>query len=276
MSGTKLLLAVLLLLASGGCQKPPRGLDPVILSLGEEVVRRSDFEKHVAGLEKEGAGALGPEVRRALLETYLEERVLVLEARARGLLASGAAPEEEQRAVQKLLSETAVAGVEITDAEVAAFYRDHEGEFQRPEVVTLRQVLVATQNEARDVRRRLRKMPRSFEVLARTLSRGPEAGAGGLMGSFSAGQLPPELEEAAFALPVGATSAIVETALGFHVLRVEARQPARTLSLEDAQGRIREILARRQSDRKVRQFVSDLMVRAKVNHAAAETPSRPS
>ncbi len=275
MLATKLLPPLLLLLANEGCQRS-RSVDPVILSLGEEVVRRSDFEKHVAGLEKEGAGTLGPEVRRALLETYLEERVLVLEARARGLLGARAGPEEERRGVQELLSETAVAGVEITDGEVTAYYRDHQGEFQRPEVVTLRQILVPTPNEARDVRRRLQKEPRSFEVLARTLSRGPEAGAGGLMGVFSAGQLPRELEQAAFGLPVGATSAIVETALGFHVLRVEAREPARTLSLEDAQGRIREILARRKSDRKVRQFVSDLMARAKVNHAAAETPSRPS
>ncbi len=140
----------------------------------------------------------------------------------------------------------------------------------------MRQILVRTQNEARDVRRRLQKEPRSFEVLARTLSLGPEAGAAGLMGVFSRGQLPLELEAAAFGLPPGGTSAIVETSLGFHVLRVESREPARTLDLEEAQGRLREILARLKSDRRVRQFVSDLMARAKVNHAAAQTPSRPS
>jgi hypothetical protein len=59
-------------------------------------------------------------------------------------------------------------------------------------------------------------------------------------------------------------------------LRVEAREAARSLSLEEAQGRIHDILLRKKSDRKVRQFVSDLMARAKVNHAAAQTVSRPS
>ena len=47
------------------------------------------------------------------------------------------------------------------------------------------------------------------------------------MGTFARGQLPAELEAAAFALPAGGTSDIVATSLGYHVLRVEARQEAR-------------------------------------------------
>ena len=57
--------------------------DPVLLTLGDQTVRRSDFERHVASVEARGGGTLDPEVRRAMLEPYLEERVLVLEARAR-------------------------------------------------------------------------------------------------------------------------------------------------------------------------------------------------
>lgn len=271
----RLLPVVLALVASGSC-RDSRPADPVILAMGDDVVRRSEFDKHVAALEAAGEDVLAPEVRRALLDSYLEERVLVLEARARGLLAPGAGPEEERRGVQRLLAETALAGLEVSDDEIASYYGEHRAEFERPETVTVRQILVSTLNEARDVRRRLQKEPRSFEVLARTLSRGPEAGQGGLMGAFARGQLPAELERASFALPPGGTSGIVETSLGFHVLRVEAREPARALGLEEAQGRIREILLRVKSDREVRQFVSDLMARAKVNHAAAQTAARPS
>ena len=57
--------------------------------------------------------------------------------------------------------------------------------------MTLRQILVPTETEARDVRRRLQKDPKSFEALARARSKAPEAAAGGLMGTFSRGQLPP-------------------------------------------------------------------------------------
>jgi parvulin-like peptidyl-prolyl isomerase len=264
------LLALLLVVSCGG----PRLADPVILALGDQTVRKSDFDRHVATLESRGGVAVSPEVRRALFDSFLEERVQVLEARSRGLVDAQAGPDEERRAVERLLAD--VSRVEVTDEEVARYYGEHAEEFKKPESVTVRQILVATLNEARDVRRRLVKEPKAFEALAHSLSRGPEAPGGGLMGTFSRGQLPPELEAAAFALAVGGTSEIVETPLGFHVLRVEAREPERGTSLAEAQGAIRQILSRQKSDRKVREFVSDLLARAKVNHAAADSPPRPS
>ena len=135
-----------------------------------------------------------------MLDSFIEERVLILEARARGLLKLGASPEEEQLAAQQLLSEAARSRAVVNDAEIAAYYAAHAAELAQPETVALRQILVPTENEARDVRRRLSKEAKSFEMLAQTRSRAPEASAGGLMGSFTRGQLPPELEAVAFAL----------------------------------------------------------------------------
>ena len=80
----------------------------------------------------------------------------------------------------------------------------------------------------------------------------------------------------AFALPEGGTSDIVESSLGFHVLRVDAREPAREETLPEVSGRIRALLLRQKADQNVRAFVSELMSKAKVNHAAAVVPSRPS
>ena len=96
------------------------------------------------------------------------------------------------------------------------------------------------------------------------------------MGTFARGQLPEELEAAAFGLPKGGISAIVETNLGFHILRAEERQAAREETLEEAAPRIRARLEGQAAERNVRQFVSDLMAKAKVNHAAATASSRPS
>lgn len=253
-----------------------RQTDPVILSLDDQVVRRSDFERHVAELETRGGNRLGPEVKRALLETFLEERVLVLEARSRGLLGPRATPEEERQAVQKLIVDATRPTPPPTDEEVAAYYHEHTSELEVPETVTLRQILVPTLNEARDVQRRLLKQPKSFETLARSASRGPEAAGGGLMGVFARGQLPPPLEAAAFSLSPGAVSEIVETSFGYHILRVESREPARAPSLPESQARIRALLSRQKSDQKARQYVADLLARAKVNHEAARIPSRPS
>jgi hypothetical protein len=268
------LRVVALLAASGlalaGCEEK----DPVILRLDGDVVRRSDFERHLAAVTR-GLGPVDPAARRGILDAFLEERALVIEARERGHLPPGADPDEEPRAVARLLAE-AVHPAPVTEDEVAAYYQAHAAELAVPETVTLRQIVVATLNEARDVRRRLSRNPMAFEVIARTQSKGEEAGAGGYMGPFQRGQLPPELEAAAFALPEGGTSEPIQTGLGYHVLRVESRQPARAPTLDEARERIRARLATAKRAEAERAFLAEVLARAKVNHEAALRPSPPS
>lgn len=256
------------------CGESPSA-DPAILSLRGQVVRRSDFERYLASVEARD-GALPSAVREALLDTYLERRVLVLEARAQGLLPPDAKDEDEPFAVQRLVDRHLASRVQIGEDEIGRRYAEHPAECASPETVTLRQILVGTPNVARDMRRRVRKDPKNFDVLARTASRAPEAAAGGLMGTFARGQLPAELEPPAFALGPGQTSEVIETPLGFHVLRVDARQAARQASFEECKERLRATLIRQKSDQEVRQFVAGLLARAKVNHEAAQVrPSRP-
>jgi len=262
---SRILIFGLALYGSSSCASRNAGPDPPILSLGDQQIRRSEFERHLSDLVRRGAD---PTLRREFLGPFLEERVIVLEARARGLVKPGATPEEEKAAVEALLSQ-ALPSPAVSDAEVAQYQQDHADEFRRPETVTVRQILVPTENEARDMRRRLVRDPKSFDLLARTRSRSPEASTGGLMGTFERGQLPSELENAAFALPAGGTSDIVRSPLGFHVLRVESRQPAREEALDESASRIRNQLLRDKTAKAVRAFVQQLLSRAKVNHEVA-------
>lgn len=250
--------------------------DPVILALGDQTVRRSDFQRHLQALEKRGGAPLAPEVRTALLGPFLEERILVLEARSRGLLPAHSSSEEEQAAIRKLLQGSVLAGVTVEPAEIEAYYKEHAEECRAPESVTLRQILVPTESEALEVLRRVRRDPKSFGSLARSRSHSPEASSGGVLGSFARGQLPAELEAAAFALSPGGTSEVVKTSLGCHILRLDARKPARDRPLEECRDEIRALLARRKSDQTVSKFVQGLLARAKVNHEAAEAPPRDS
>lgn len=251
-----------------------RSKDPVILALGGQVVRRSDFDRHLASLEAKGGAPLPPDVRRALLQPYLEERAPVLEARARGLLGATSTPEEERAAVERLLGDAVVGQAEPSDEEVSTYFRDHAADLRVPERVWVRQILVPTENEARDVRRRLQKDPMSFEVLARTLSRSPEASTGGVMGSFARGELPAELEAVAFALAPREGTDVARTSLGWHVVRVDRREAAREPTLRESRERIRGELRRRKSDEAWRSYVRALLARAKVNHETFDPAPR--
>jgi parvulin-like peptidyl-prolyl isomerase len=269
-------LAAVALLGLGlpsSCARSAPG-DPVILELGDRQVRRSEFEAHLAQLERQGV-VMEPTVRSSLLTAFLERRILVLEAQAQGLRRGADTPEAEQTAVQQLLDRAVGSKVQVSDDEIAAYFTEHQSEYAQPETITLRQILVPTDNQARDVKRRLQKDPKQFEALAQSHSRGPEAGQGGLMGVFSPGQLPAELETAAFALATGETSAVVSTPLGHHVLRVDARQPARSADLAECRDRIRARLTAAKSERLQREFVAGLLARAKVNNEAAQARTAP-
>jgi peptidyl-prolyl cis-trans isomerase C len=248
--------------------------DPAILSLDGTVVRRSDFERHLSAIAARGLGPIAPEARAGLLDAFLEQRALAIAAQERGLLAPGASEEEEQRAVRRLLAEV-VPVPEVSEADIAAYHEAHAASLAVKEAVALRQILVGTLNEARDVKRRLARDPKAFDTLARTRSKGPEASSGGFMGVFERGQLPPELEAAAFSLPEGRTSDPIETSLGYHVLRVDSRQAPRELSLEETRDRIRTLLQRERRAEAERAYVAGLLARAKVNHDAALRPYPP-
>lgn len=243
--------------------------NPVVLRLGSGEVRRAAFLAEVARFEARGGAPLAPEAKRGLLEDFLAERVVELEARATGRLPPGASDEQTRAAVQELLAEAAAGAAPVGDAEVAKAFEARRESYRTEETVTLSQILVPTLNEARDVLRLLRKAPREFEQLARARSRGPEASQGGRLGAFGRGQLPPALEQAAFRLAPGAIAEIVETPFGFHVLRLDERTPAAEPVLAEVADRVRAELERERADQALRAYVRGLLARAEVNYEAA-------
>jgi parvulin-like peptidyl-prolyl isomerase len=92
------------------------------------------------------------------------------------------------------------------------------------EQVHARHILVATEEEARQVLERL-KAGEDFAQLARELSRDTaSAKNGGDLGWIGRGMTVEPFEKAAFALEVGRWSEPVQTQFGFHIIQVLERE----------------------------------------------------
>ncbi len=79
-------------------------------------------------------------------------------------------------------------------------------------------ILVKTETEAKAVKARLDKGEK-FAAIAKEVSLCPSGKDGGDLGKFGRGQMVKEFEKAAFELEKGATSGLVKTQFGYHIIK---------------------------------------------------------
>jgi peptidyl-prolyl cis-trans isomerase D len=143
--------------------------------------------------------------------------------------------------------------VTVTEQEIKEYYNYNINSFKIPEKVCARHILFrlkedATKEETAKVRKKAEavlKQARAgtdFAKLAKEYSEGPTRKDGGDLGCFSKGRMVKPFEEAAFKLKKGEISDLVKTQFGFHIIKVEDIQPAKTKTLDEVRSQIENIL----------------------------------
>jgi parvulin-like peptidyl-prolyl isomerase len=101
-----------------------------------------------------------------------------------------------------------------------------------------RALFSSTEEKARAMLDKL-KAGEDFCALAKAESVDPGSAAReGDLGIRFRGELPAELEEPAFSLPVGTLSGVIRTPMGFGILKIEARQEARPRPYPEIRGEV--------------------------------------
>jgi peptidyl-prolyl cis-trans isomerase C len=119
--------------------------------------------------------------------------------------------------------------------------------------------------KAQDIRKKI-SGGEDFEDAARKYSQDPgSAPKGGDLGFIVKGQMVKTFERAAFALPVGGVSDVVQTEFGYHIIKVEEKKAPSKLRLEDVKDDLKEYLFRSAAREQYNQFVDGLRKKAVVD-----------
>ena len=177
----------------------------------------------------------------------------------------------EDMMVERLLAREVGRNVSVSSAEVKRYYQAHPQEFQKPDQVRARQIVVGTEAEAQRVMEILQSGS-DFAAVAREKSTAPEAEHGGDLGYFAMGDMPSEFN-VVFSLPLGGISGIVKSPYGFHIFKLEDKRQAGKIGLDEAYKEIAVKLRREKEDRRYKQWLTELRSRTKfeVNYRALET-----
>ncbi len=176
----------------------------------------------------------------------------------------------EDMMIERLLARDINKRVSVSSAEVRRYYQANLHQFEKPEQVRVRQIVVATENDAEKVRDLLRAGS-DFSTVARARSTAPEAEKGGDLGYFARGDMPGEFN-VVFGLQKGETSGIIKSAYGYHIFRLEDRRKAGRISLDEAYREIAEKLQREKEDKRYKAWLKELRSRTKfeVNYQVLE------
>lgn len=257
------------------------------------------------------------QLRMALLAEMIDQRVALQYAHHLGIAAPESALEGEMRVAQVRapgepagrlrrrfarqwvlahLFARAIGPVQISPAEIAAYYHAHPGEFTVAEPrYHVREILVATHPgpgprpagapsltmaRAREQLKKIRAALQAgtpFATVAREYSDSQAtAESGGDLGlipeSALTAETPGTLRQALLLLQPGQVSPPVATARGFYLLKLVAKQMPGTQQLSDptVQARIKQILAAQRRQTRKTAFMTVLRDRARVRNYLAE------
>jgi peptidyl-prolyl cis-trans isomerase D len=162
---------------------------------------------------------------------------------------------EKRKARYIIINAANTPGVKVTDDDLKQYYKQHAAEYDIPERVHVRHILVKTppgadqktvdaaKAKAEDLLKQIQGGG-NFEELAKKNSDDTgSAQKGGELPPFQHGAMVPEFEQAAFALQTkGQLSGLVKSQYGFHIVQLIDKEPAHTKSFEEVKAEIEPIV----------------------------------
>lgn len=167
-----------------------------------------------------------------------------------------------QMTINKVLSE-----VTVTDEEAKKYYEENKSQFDKPETVSAKHILVDSEELCFEVKTRIENGELSFEDAAKEYSTCPSNAQGGSLGVFGRGMMVPEFEDAAFKLELEKVSDPVKTQFGYHLIKVDAKNEAKTSSFDEVKDKVVKQLIQKNQEKKYMDLIKELENKYEVKRA---------
>ena len=266
----------------------PASAGPAVARLGNQQIDLAELKSVLASLPAESREQL--RANRGALETWLRSRLAqkaVLEqADAQGWRQRPEVEQQTRAAAEQIvfrdymLSVSQVPADYPSAAELQQAYDSGKAQWVTPPLYRVSQIFLAVNDpqnldavrrQAQDLSRRAQATPGDFAALATQFSQDPDTAArGGDSGLQPLQQLVPEVRGTVSRLKVGAVSDAVQSAAGFHVLKLTAQQPARTATLDELRERLTQALRAQRQEQIAKAYLEGMLNTATLSIDGAE------
>ena len=209
------------------------------------------------------------------VEDMLKRRSMTLQQLKSALVKEGSSYEiyrkelKEYLMKQRLAAKEVRSRISVSDDEIGEYYGTHRQEYEGEEAVKIQQMLIHFPQKKDDqvintLRERAEgivkelKSGGTFEKVASEHASDVESQGGADLGFIQKGTMLREVDEVAFRLKVGEYSGVIESSVGFHIIKVIDRRGAGLKSLGSVRDEIREELEKQKLDRKIQEWIQDL------------------
>jgi peptidyl-prolyl cis-trans isomerase SurA len=221
------------------------------IEIKEEEVEK-EFQEFKAKMEK-------PEE----LDTMLEREGLTMKALRERL--------KKQAMVRQLQDREIRSRVIISPVKVEDFYKNNPDQFRTKERARVRSLTVKKSEETRakgltdekakqrmDLLEQKIKLYRNFDQIVKDFSEDSLAKQEGLGDWIERGAMIESVDDVIFKTPVGQLTGIVETPIGYHIFRIEAKEPATVRSFESVKDQISGYLFQQESNNRFKDWMEEV------------------
>lgn len=178
---------------------------------------------------------------------------------------------KKQAMVRQLQDREVRSKVVVSPSEVEAFFKENPEKFKTKERVRVRSLTIKKSEDARskgitDEKAKQKialmeqkiKLYRDFDQVVRDYSEDSLAKQEGIGDWIERGAMIESVDNVIFKTPIGQLTGVVETPIGYHIFRIEAKEPEKNHSFEEVKEQISGYLFQQESNERFKAWMEEV------------------